>query len=75
MFSLQDVTVSGCAAEDGYADGEIYVQTLNAGSETIKSYTWIDIVADPDDPKSVAFYGWYDDETGELTDLTVASGE
>ena len=74
-IDLQDLKVSGYNAEDGYADGDIYVQTLTPGGATIKSYTWIDLAADPDDPDSVAMYGWYDDDTGELGELSIAPGE
>ncbi len=74
-IDLQDIKVSGYNAEDGYAEGDISVQTLTPGGRTIKSFTWIDIAADPEDPDSVAMYGWYDDDTGALGELTLAPGE
>ena len=74
-FDLQSLKVSGYNAADGYADGEIYLQTLTPGGATIKSFTWIDLAADPDDPDSVPYYGWYDDDTGELGELTIAPGD
>ena len=74
-INLQDITVTGYEKADGYGEGDIYVQTLTPGGATIKSYTWLDIPADPDDPESVAMYGWYDDDEGVLTDLTLNPGE
>ncbi len=74
-IDLQDIKVSGYNAADGYADGDISVQTLTPGGATIKNFTWIDLAADPDDPDSVAYYGWYDDDTGELGELDLAPGD
>lgn len=74
-INLQDITVSGYEKAEGYGEGDIYVQTLTPGGTTIKSYTWLDIPADPDEEESVAMYGWYDDDEGVIGNLTMAAGE
>ena len=74
-IDLQSLKVSGYNPQDGYADGDVSVQTLTPGGRTVASYTWIDIAADPEDPDSVAMYGWYDDDTGELGELSIAPGD
>ena len=74
-INLQDIVVTGYDKAEGYGEGDISVQTLTPGGATVKSYTWLDIPADPEDPESVAMYGWYDDDEGVLGDLTLAAGE
>ena len=66
--NLQDLKATGYAKEDGYADEEIYVQTLDAFGRTIASYYWYDYEEDDK-------YGWYNDE-GELVEaVKIAPGE
>ena len=37
-------------------------------------YNWIDIPADPEEPDSVAFYGWYDGEDNLVEGLNILAG-
>ena len=68
---IQDVSVGGYEGDFG---GSVYMQTLTPYGYTAATYYWVDLAADPDDPDSVAFYGWYDDND-ELVEKTIAIGE
>ena len=65
--NIQDVIVTGYAVEDGYADEEVYVQTLDAFGRTIASYYWYDSEED-------GYYGWYDDNGSFVNELIIAPG-
>ena len=66
--NLQDLKATGYAKEDGYADEEIYVQTLDAFGRTIASYYWYDYEEDDK-------YGWYDDEGEYVEGVVIPAGE
>lgn len=68
---IQDVTVGGYEGDFG---GSVYMQTLTPNGYTASTYFWVDLAADPEDPDSVAFYGWYD-ENDELVEKTIGIGE
>ena len=72
-IDLQDIFVGGYNHEDGF-EGEINVQFLDVIGKTDAMYYWIDIPADPEDPESVAFYGWYDGEDTLVENVTVGAG-
>ena len=65
--NLQDLKATGYAVEDGYADEEVYVQTLDAFGRTIASYYWYDSEED-------GYYGWYDDNGSFVNELIIAPG-
>lgn len=69
--NIQDVAVTGYEGDFG---GQVYMQTLTPNGYTSATYTWVDLAADPDDPDSEAFYGWYD-ENDELVTKTIIAGE
>ena len=73
-LDIQDIWVNGYNKEEGYVDGEVVLQTLTPGGATEKSFTWIDMLADPDEGID-AFCGWFDDDAGEAASLTVAPGD
>ena len=74
-IDLQTLKVTGYNAEDGYGDGDVYVQTLDPYGRTLKTFTWVDVAADPDDPDAVDLYGWYDNDNDELGELDLAAGD
>ena len=65
---LQDLKVTGYDVEEGYADEEAYVQTLDAFGRTIASYYWYD-------SKDDGMYGWYDGDGEYVEGMTIAAGE
>ena len=65
---LQDLKVTGYDVEEGYADEEVHVQTLDAFGRTIASYYWYDSEED-------GMYGWYDEDGEYVEELEVAPGE
>ena len=70
---LQDIYVGGYTHEDGF-EGTLNVQFLGPTGKTTAMYNWIDIPADPDDPDSVAFYGWYDGNDELAENVSVPAG-
>ena len=73
-MSLQDLKITGYNHEDGF-DGELNIQFLDGLGRMTELYNWIDIPADPEDPDSVAFYGWYDGEDNFVEDVTIEPGD
>jgi len=72
-MDLQDLKVSGYNHEDGF-EGDINVQFLGPTGKKVAQYFWLDIPEDPDDPDSVAFYGWYDGSDELAENVTVPAG-
>ena len=72
-MDLQDLKVSGYNHEDGF-EGDLNVQFLGPTGKTTAQYFWLDIPEDPDDPDSVAFYGWYDGSDERAEGVTIAPG-
>ena len=70
-LNLQDVKVVGYT---GAFEGNVNMQTLDAFGYTDKTFFWVDLPKDEDDPDSEAFYGWYD-ENDELAEKDLAIGE
>ena len=68
---IQKVAVTGY---DGDFGGSVYMQTLQPNGKTDKTYFWADLAKDPEDPESVAYYGWYDEED-KLVTKTIEVGE
>ena len=73
-FNLQDLTVTGYDRADGFA-GDVNVQTLDVIGRMVDLYTWVDVPADPEDPDSEAFYGWYDGNDILVENVQVGAGE
>jgi hypothetical protein len=69
-MNLQDLKVTGYNREEGFS-GAFEIQMLDSIGRTDKSYTWFDIPADPEDPDSVAFYGWYDGDFNLVENETI----
>ena len=72
-FNLQELTVTGYDRADGFA-GDVNVQTLDVVGRMVDLYTWVDVPADPEDPESEAFYGWYDGNDEHVDNVTFAPG-
>ena len=72
-MDLQDLSVSGYDHADGF-EGDINVQFLGPTGKKTAQYFWVDIPEDPDDPDSVAFYGWYDGNDELAENVTVSAG-
>ena len=70
-MDLQDLKVTGYS--DAF-EGALNVQFLNANGRTTAQYFWADVPADPDDPDSEAFYGWYDGDDQFAENVTIAPG-
>lgn len=73
-MNLQELRITGYDHEGGF-EGEINMQFLDSVGRTDAKYFWYDIPADPDDPDSVAFYGWYDGDDELVEDLTITPGQ
>ena len=70
-MNLQDLRVTGYNHEDGF-EGDLNIQFLDGLGRMDEMYFWIDIPADPEDPDSVAFYGWYDGNDNLAENKTIA---
>ena len=70
-MDIQDIKITGYEGDFG---GQVNMQTLDPFGYTAATYYWVDLAADPEDPDSEAFYGWYD-ENDELVTKTVAPGD
>ncbi len=73
-IDLQDLTVTGYNHEDGF-EGDVYLETLTSLGAADQIYTWVDVPADPEDPESVAFYGWYDGSDALVEGVTINPGD
>ena len=72
-MDLQDLSVSGYDHADGF-EGDLNVQFLGPTGKGTAKYFWIDIPADPEDPDSEAFYGWYDGNDELAENVAIAPG-
>ena len=70
-MDLQDLKVTGY--EDAF-EGALNVQFLGPTGKTTAQYFWADVPADPEDPDSEAFYGWYDGDDQLAENVTIAPG-
>ena len=70
-MDLQDLKVTGYS--DAF-EGALNVQFLNGSGKTTATYFWADVPADPEDPDSEAFYGWYDGDDQYVENVTIAPG-
>lgn len=68
---IQDVAVIGYT---GAFEGNVNMQTLDSLGYTDKTFFWVDLPKDEEDPDSEAFYGWYD-ENDELVEKDINVGE
>ncbi len=69
-LTLGNLKVTGYAAEDGYAEFEVYAKKLDGFGRGGTSFYWCDFEEDGE-----SYLGWYDEDMNEYNDEDVVIGE
>lgn len=69
-LTLGNLSVTGYAAADGYADFQIQAKQLDGAGRGGTTYYWCDFEEEGD-----VYKGWYDEDMNEYNDLELAPGE